>query len=364
MSKEGASRSVVELLIREATELGESSQHVAALNAASRAVELARQLDDLVLEIAATVTEAVLLRMLGRHSKALVRYTWLLGVAEDPKFQKQIMDNDLTKTFAKAYVHWVECGSYLPEIPTKKLFSVLTAGENWLRRVGRNHWRAGLLSMHSMLLQDQGYSEEALDLAEEALALKRQNPETPDYPLATHLWRFGNLLSYLHREAEAERYFQEVLDDSGSPPYDKMVALDGLADCALSRSDPATARQHAESAVRLAEGMGDEALCGALDTLVAACRAAGDLDAAAQAADRHLEAARRIPASRLYGALMNATDVALDRGDAAAASRHLDEAAPIAEALDRQAEVETRANAMARRRRRLAKLASEGAPGA
>ncbi len=364
MSKEGASRSVVELLIREAWDLHAEGRYDAGLAAARKAVEAARELRDLALEVRATDIEAEELRMLGDKATALVRYTWILGVAEDPEKRAALGDAALTEQIASAYRNWVNCGSFLPEIPVRKLFDVLDAGEAWLRSAGRQEWRAGLLWQRANLLELQGHCEEAVGYAEEAVSLKRQHPNAPGYTLAAYLWKLGDLLCKLDRTDEAEGYYQEVLDDPASSPFDRKVTLQGLARCALARDDAASARRHAESAVRLAEGMGDDALCPAFESLIAACRAAGDLDAAAQAADRHLEAARRVSRIRIYYALRDSADVALDRGDASAARRHLDEAAPIAEALDRQAEVETFANEMADARRRLAELASEGAPGA
>ena len=64
---------------------------------------------------------------------------------------------------------------------------------------------------------------------------------------------------------------------------------------------------HAARAVQLAEGMGDNALCSALELQIAALRVAGDLGAARQAAARHLDAARRLAdAYGLYFALRDA----------------------------------------------------------
>ena len=77
-----------------------------------------------------------------------------------------------------------------------------------------------------------------------------------------------------------------------------------------------------ELAVQLAEALGDDALCTSLGALARACRAGGDLEAAWQAAARRLEAAGRIGDQyRPYQAVLDAVDIALDRGDHAAAGR-------------------------------------------
>jgi hypothetical protein len=107
------------------------------------------------------------------------------------------------------------------------------------------------------------------------------------------------------------------------------------------------------AAVTLAEGMGDDALCTALGVLLDAQRAAADRGAAERTSERRLAAARRTSDYRLYFALRDAADVALDGGDGETARRHLDEAEPLAQALDRQRGVATVVGEIAARRRRL-----------
>jgi len=356
MSHEGVNAYAVALMIREAWDLYKAGRYSAGLDAARRAVEASRKLGDLASEVRATEIEAANLRMLGDDATALVWYTWILGVAEDGEKQAALGDADLTKQFAKAYMNFVACGRFLPEMTVEKLLDVLDAGEAWLRRAGRPEWRAGLLHQRVSLLVGQGRREEAVGFAEEAVSLARQHPNAPGYALAAHLWVLGDLLRQLERTAEAEGCYQEVLDDPASHPGNRAGALQGLARCALARDDAASARQHATAAVRLAEGMGDDVLCIALGVLVDACRAADDVEAAVRASERYLDAARRVGGQRPYFALRDAADVALDRGDVEAARRHLDEAAPIAAAFDRQAGVETWANDLAERQRRLAEV--------
>jgi hypothetical protein len=94
-----------------------------------------------------------------------------------------------------------------------------------------------------------------------------------------------------------------------------------------------------------------------LEALIEACRAAGDLPAAGDAAERKLQGARRLgSADRLYFALRSAANVALDEKDAVRARALLDEAEPHAEALDRQRGLTEEQDAIQTRRARLAKL--------
>lgn len=92
---------------------------------------------------------------------------------------------------------------------------------------------------------------------------------------------------------------------------------------------------HARAAVAAAEALGDDALCSALEALVAAARAAGDTDLVTTAAHREREAATRVGSPHaLYYALRDCVDVALDQGEHAEARRLLDELAPLADARD------------------------------
>ncbi|MCP6756478.1 hypothetical protein NL533_33125, partial [Klebsiella pneumoniae] len=83
--------------------------------------------------------------MLGDKGTALTRLTWILSMAEDPGRRQELERADLTQEIARAYMYWVECARFLPEMPTAQLFEVLEAGDRYLRGVGKPGWRAGLL---------------------------------------------------------------------------------------------------------------------------------------------------------------------------------------------------------------------------
>ena len=152
-------------------------------------------------------------------------------------------------------------------------------------------------------------------------------------------------------------HYQAILDDPDASPWERYRAHEGLARCALAAGDPGAARREARTAVLLAEPLGDDALCTSLDVLAEACRADGDLEAAWQAAARHLEAAGRIGGhNRPYYAARTAADVALDRADLAQARRLLEELGEHAAALDADTGGTSYASATARRRQRLTEL--------
>jgi hypothetical protein len=168
----------------------------------------------------------------------------------------------------------------------------------------------------------------------------------------------GDILREAGRHADAAPCYRAILDDPAATAYDRKAAHRGLARCAVAASRPGEARGHA--AVALAEPLGDDNLCTALEALVAACRAAGDPDAARHAADRYVDAARRIGGHlRPYYAVRAAVDVALDRADPAdldAARDLLADLARHAAALDKASGTTRYTAWAAERHRRLAEV--------
>jgi tetratricopeptide (TPR) repeat protein len=303
------------LLLDEARSANSQARYGTAQAAAGRAVQAAEQLDDPGLLVEALAAEADALRMQGEAAAALARLTRILGLNEDPATRGRLEDPNLAWTIAHAHMNWAEAARFAGGMPVRALFGVLDAGESYLQAIGRPQWRAGLLLQRAQTHQRLGEWDPAVACAEEALALYRD--DAPGYTRAAHSNSLGDILQSAGRPGEAEQYYQAVLDDPDTDnPYDRMVALQGLAWCALDRQDVAAGQRHARAAVREAEPLGDQSLAGALEVAVEVHRAAGDLDAAAAAADRRLEAARRIGGHYyLYHAVRAAVDVALDRGD-------------------------------------------------
>jgi tetratricopeptide (TPR) repeat protein len=255
---------------------------------------------------------------------------------------------------------WVESARFAGGVPVRALFGVLDAGENYLQAIGRPQWRAGLLLQRALTHRWLGEWDEAVAFAEEALALYQD--DGPGYTRAAHRFQLGGILGGAGRPAEAEPYYQAVLDDPDTTsPYDRKVALQGLASCALDREDLAAARRHALAAVREAEPLGDNSLFFALDVAVAVHQAASDLDAAAVAAGRLLQTARRLGGHyNLYYAVRAALDVALDRGDLGQAGELLTELGEHADALAAADATTKWAAEVAERRQRLTQ--TEGTP--
>jgi tetratricopeptide (TPR) repeat protein len=345
------------LLVDEAWTAYGEGRYQEALAAASRAVEAAGQLDDLVLLARALRVEASTLRLMGDPAAALARYTQILAMADDPATSSRLDHRDAAEAIASAYSSWAESARYLTGIPVRELFGVLEAGERWLTATGHRDWRASLLLQRALVHNRLGEHDAAVAAAEEALAVAIQHPDAPGTTLNSFRFTLGDILRSAGRAAEAAAHYQAVLDDPGAAPYELSSAHEGLAWCALEAGDAAAARRQARSAVLLAEPLGDQAMCNPLDVLARACRGDGDLDAAWQAAIRHLEAAGRIGGHyRPYFAARTAFDIALDRGDQATARRLLGELGEHAAVLDPTTGDTTYTSEAEQRRRQLASL--------
>lgn len=327
----------VDLLLREGRSFINEGRYAEALRAAEKAREGAKPLGDIGLEVRAASLEADALKMLGRHGDALGRYSWILGIAEDPAHARAVAEERVAFEVVSAFLFWADSALSLPAIQVDRLFEVLDAGERFARGIGKPAWRAGLLRTRADVLGALGRTNEAIGCAEEGLALKLRDRTAPGATLGSHRWGLGDLLRDAGRFDEARGLYQAVLDDPvGSITNDRFAALRGLHACCLAAEDGAGARAYANEAVRLGEPMGDNALSHALEDLTDACLAQGDVAAARAASDRRVQVARRLDAPmHLFSALARAARVALAEKDAAGARAFLAEAQPHAEALDR-----------------------------
>jgi len=345
------------LLVDEAWAAYREGRYQHAVAAAGRAVAAGEQLDDPVLLVRALEAEAAALRLTGDFTAALARHTRVLGLAEDPATASRLDHPPAVRAVAGAHWGWVVCARFLTGIPVRELFGVLDAADRWLAATGHTDWRAAVLSERGSVYQSLGEMDAAIAAAEEALALAIQHPDAPGYTLGAYRYQLGYVLRAAGRATEAAPHYQAILDDPAAGPWDRRAAHMGLARCALTAGDPVSGRREARTAVSLAEPLGDDALSGSLDVLAAACRADGDLEAAWQAATRHLEAAGRVGGHNSpYYAVRAAVDIALDRADLAAAKRLLGELDEHAAALDATTGTTTRTSETAQRHQRLTGL--------
>jgi tetratricopeptide (TPR) repeat protein len=345
------------LLLDQAWDAYMAGRNRAALSAASRAIEAAEHFDDLALLVEALVIEADILNMTGDAAAALVRYTRVLGLAQDPASARRLDEPPAERSVARAHWSWVAAARYLTSIPVRDLFGVLDAGERWLAATGHLDWRAAILSERASLHSLLGEYDAALAAAQEALQQRIQHPEAPGYSLLSYHCDLGERLVDVGRAEEARQHYLTVLGDPDCDPWARHDAHRGLAECALMAADLTAAGREARAAGQLAGPLGDLARCGSLRVLVKVCRAAGDLDAAWEATITWLATAARIGDHYgPYRALSIAADLALDRADLATARRLLEELAPHARAMDAATGSTKHADDAARLRQRLIEL--------
>jgi tetratricopeptide (TPR) repeat protein len=343
-----------ELLIGEAWSAYAEGRYHAALAAAGRAVEAAQRLDDPALLIRALRAEATATKQNGNDPAALASYTRILGLAEDPSTRGRLDDRRAAEAIAAAHWEWVGCARLVTGIPVRELFGVLEAAERWLAATGHLDWRAAVLSQRASVHESLKETDAAVAAAEEALALKIHHPNAPGYTLSTHRFILGYVLREAGRAAESEPHYRAIVADPTAQPWDRYVAHEGLAHCALKAGDLDAARREARTAVLLAESLSDDALCTSLHVLAEAYLADGDLEEAWLAATRYLAAAERVGGHhRPYFAVRTAVDIALDRTDLTTAERLLGELEGHAAALDADTASRTMTNETEKRRRRL-----------
>jgi hypothetical protein len=259
-----------------------------------------------------------------------------LGLADRPATGRRLGDPYVVWAVTRAYTSLVAAARFMSGIQHHELFGMLDEADAWLDATGHRDWRAVVLLERARLHRRLGQAGAAVSVAEEALARYRR--DVPGYSLAAYRIARGDTLRGAGQHIDAQTYYEAVVVDTsaGTTSYDRANAHAGLARCAVAAGDPGTARWHAEKAVKLAESLGDDALCSALDSLVVACHTDRDLDAAWRAATRQLEAARRVGDDFWpYYACRAAIDVAIDRCDLGTARTLLAELERHAVAMDK-----------------------------
>lgn len=248
---------VVELLISEAREANLEGRYSQALAAAERAELAAEGLRDPGLVISALYQQEWALRLLGDLRTALVVCTRMLRMAEDPRTRDKLADSQAARAICKAYQDFVCAARQLPGAQPDKLLGVLDEADRWLTATGRSDWRGGILLQRAEVYSILGDKQQAVDLAQEALAAHRKGSAGDS--LGYHHNCLGRCLLDADRPAEAVTHFQAVLDDPQSQPYDRMLAHRSLADRALASDESDDAVRHANAAVRLGESCGNNA---------------------------------------------------------------------------------------------------------
>jgi tetratricopeptide (TPR) repeat protein len=357
MTDDAGGRSAGTLLIDQAWSAFQAGRVRESLSAARRAIEVAEHLDDLSLLVQALHVEAYLLQKTGDPTAALARCTRIMGLAHDPVAGRRLEDELAAEAVAEAHWDWVDAARFLTSIPLRDLFGALDAAERWLAATGHLDWRASILSQRAAIHAQLGEFDAAVDLEQEALAVRIRYPNAPGYSLLAHRRALADTLCEAGRAGEAAPHYRAVLADPDAYGWTVQRVHLGLAQCELEAGDLAAARREARLAAQLAEPFGDEPVSRAQGILAKVHCAAGDLDEAWHAAARRLEVAAEIGGHlRPYQAIKDAAEIALDRGDRDSAGQLLDELDQHARAMDGATGATTHTAAAARLRQRLAGL--------
>jgi tetratricopeptide (TPR) repeat protein len=221
------------------------------------AVSVAKPLNDLPLLIKERFWLAVAQHMQGKLLQAIAIYSWLIGLATDPTSSQLLTDPETLWYLANAFMRFVACGRFMPEMPVERLLRVVADGLDWLQRVGKANWAAGLRFEKGRLLESQGDKEGARLEMEVALALKRRHPEAPGYNLATHQLQLADLLwqDPFKAYAEAIALAEEVLSAPTSSQYGRWWAYKTLAYAHLEIGRHGEALSAAQQCLRLAQAI-------------------------------------------------------------------------------------------------------------
>src|SRR5215831_14293213 len=140
---------VVQALIDEAWDAHDEGRYRTGLAAAQRAMALAEQSDDPTLLVGALTVRAELLGLLGQDAAALVDYTRVLSLAEDPATARRLDPDQADRCIAQAYTGWPDAARFAGGVPVAGLYKVLDTAERWLAATGHLDWRSGVLHQRS-----------------------------------------------------------------------------------------------------------------------------------------------------------------------------------------------------------------------
>jgi tetratricopeptide (TPR) repeat protein len=250
-------RQEVERLHQLAIDADDEAQFATTERLLEHAVSIAQKLDDLPLLIKERLWLAYAQEMQGKYLQALTTYGWLTSLANDPTSSQLLTDLNTLSNLMHAFMRFVGCGRWLPEMPVEELIRVVNDGLDWLERVGKANWAAGLRLEKGSLLKLQEEMEDARLEMETALALARRHPEGQGYNLAVYQLQLADLLRKkpFNTYAEALALADEVLSAPTSTQYDRWWAYTTLAYTCVETDKREEALSAAQQSLLLAQAM-------------------------------------------------------------------------------------------------------------
>ncbi len=280
-------------------------------------------------------TERGILEMLnGSPERALTALNWVLAEANSDRIDDILETTPgLSWHVARSFIIFVDSGLRLTHVHASKLLDAIEAGHRFLRRIGREDWRSGLLDLHAKILSDLGRPEEAIPLMQEAV--EAATPGNPGMTIQSYRRGLAQALRELERYEEAAEVLQGILDDKESSTLDRLGAHVMLGHIRAKNGDFDRALLHGMRARELSSGMFDKQRATVSGLLFEAYKGMNDWSAARETSEQALILARRAGvASLLCGILVDCVDVELHFGNLDRAEVFLAEAEELARRVD------------------------------
>jgi len=340
-------------LLRRANALLSEGRFAEAVAVVAPVAARAREGDDIVFAIAATLTESQALDLTGDVELALARATWAISAAHAPEHRERLSAKENAWNTTMTFLLFANAAADHEGMALEPVLRVLDEAERFLERIGKPEWRCGVQSERAALYMRFHRYDEAVLNDRAALEGKRNNPSAPGHSATSIERGLAHALTHSGRLDEATEVLQDMLSRP-LKPIDALAVHTSLGQNALKRGDGALAARSADEAREIARGMSAGQRMAAAGLAVDAYLAVDCVDDARAAAEEVARCAEELGSAHAhFAARQDGFAVALRLGDRARAAELLDEMEGWAEKLDARSGTSTRMDAVRERRARL-----------
>jgi len=179
------------------------------------AAEAAREKGHLTNEMLANFSEGVShLKFKKNYEGALKNFTWILSQIENKSDNVALTNDNATEIIVNSFHGWVQSAAEIPSISDMDIYSFFYAADHFIEKTGLVEHKPHILHERSIALIEFCRFDEALLVAEEALALKRMNEDSPGCDLDHYLEIYSEVLSYHGRHPDALEVASEYIEKS------------------------------------------------------------------------------------------------------------------------------------------------------
>jgi tetratricopeptide (TPR) repeat protein len=205
------------------------------------------------------------LRVQGKYDEASKLYDSLIKLTSLTGDDSNFTGKDYW-CLCKAFIDYVDCGCFIPELSIEHLLGVIEKGIVWLEsNVHKPDWAAGLQLERGLLLKNQGNLKDAFEEMRKALEKRKRSLDAPGYSLPTHKLELAELYCFdtiIHENededalAKAADLVEEVLKDKDSTLNESRLANLILAEVRQKRGETVAVNNALREAQRLAYEIG------------------------------------------------------------------------------------------------------------